>query len=283
MKYRSLGSIASSIASVVLISNTAIAATFNGYDLNTSSPLIPLTKVTAPSSEGAFKTFSDNLADATVTTESFEGVSGAINGLIRTISNTTATFSYTQKNPTDPNNPGVPGTATTSVQKANGTTGFTNSGTYPTDGIYGISINSENNFSISFSNSLAAFGYFGTDLGDGGNILTMKFFNGNTLVNSTAVPTNVGSANSSEFFFGFIADSPAEEFNRVEFVSSISGNGDAIGIDQIKVATSSQVKKIPEPASIWGTLLCGGCLVAIKRRSKRARSILVPRGYANEK
>jgi hypothetical protein len=81
---------------------------------------------------------------------------------------------------------------------------------------------------------------------------------------------NTGSANSSEFYFGFIADSPAEEFNRVEFVSSINSGGDAIGIDQIKIATPTQVKtKIPEPAAIWGTLLCRGCLVAIKRRSKR--------------
>jgi hypothetical protein len=266
MKYRSFAAIFSTIMSTAIVNGAANAVTLNGYDLNTSS--IPLTKVTAPNSEGAFKTFSDNLADATVTTESFEGASGAINGLIRTISNTTATFSYTQKNPTDPNNPGVPGGLTTSVQKADGA-GFTNAGTYPTDGMYGISINSANNFSISFSNSLAAFGYVGTDLGDNSNILTMKFFNGTTLVNSTAIPTNVGSANSSEFFFGFIADSPAEEFNRVEFVSSISSGGDAIGIDQIKIATSSQVKKIPEPASTWGTLLCGGCLVAIKRRSKR--------------
>jgi hypothetical protein len=94
------------------------------------------------------------------------------------------------------------------------------------------------------------------------------------LVNSTAIPTHVGSVNSSEFFFGFIADSPAEEFNRVEFVSSINSGGDEIGIDQIKIATPTQVKtKIPEPASIWGTLLSVGCLVAIKRRSKRARSI----------
>jgi hypothetical protein len=267
MKYRSFAAIFSTIMSTAIVNGAANAVTLNGYDLNTSS--IPLTKVTAPNSEGAFKTFSDNLADATVTTESFEGASGAINGLIRTISGTTATFSYTQKNLTDPTKPGVlPVTDTTSVQKAD-SFGFTNSGTYPTDGLYGISINSANNFSISFSNSLAAFGYFGTDLGDSNNILTMKFFNGTTLVNSTAIPTNVGSANSSEFFFGFIADSPAEAFNRVEFVSSISGNGDAIGIDQIKIATSSQVKKIPEPASTWGTLLCGGCLVAIKRRSKR--------------
>jgi hypothetical protein len=270
MKYKSLAVISSTIMSTVLINGAANAVTFNGYDLNTSS--IPLTKVTAPNSEAAFNAFSDRLADPAVTTESFEGVSGAINGLSRTISNTIATFSYTQKTPTDPNNPGVPGTATTSVQKANGA-GFTNAGTYPTDGLYGISINSENNFSISFSNSLAAFGYFGTDLGDGGNILTMKFFNGTTLVNSTAIPTNTGSANSSEFFFGFIANSPAEEFNRVEFVSSINSGGDAIGIDQIKIATSTQLNtKIPEPASIWGTVICGGCLVTIKRRLKRVKS-----------
>ncbi len=187
--------------------------------------------------------------------------------MVTTISGTVASFAYTVK----ATGASATGGATTQVQQANPTTGFTNAGTYPTDGVRGISINSANNLSISFSNALAAFGYFGTDLGDAGNTLTMNFYNGATLLSSTPVTTGTGSANSSEFFFGFIADTPAQEFNRVDFISSLSTGGDAIGIDQIKIATPAQ-KKVPEPSAILGTLLFGGCVVALKRRHQQARS-----------
>jgi hypothetical protein len=274
LKYLFLSSIVSATASVVLLSNSANAATFSGYDLN-NTPSLPLTAATSPNSQAAFANFSSNLNGGTVITESFENIPTTtfINGLSTSISGTTATFSYTKKIDGSSANGGT----STQVQLAgaNGNpAGFTNAGTYPTDGFQGISINSSNNFSISFNNPLAAFGYFGTDLGDSSNTLTMQFFNGASLVNSTSVPVNTGSANSSEFFFGFISDNPTQYFDRVAFVSSISTTGDAIGIDQIKVGTPAQVTAVPEPSSLLGTLLFGGSVMLVKRRSRRAKLLV---------
>jgi hypothetical protein len=257
---------------MVLLSDNAHAVTFNGYDPNNGvgSPPPRLTTATSPNSQAAFANFSSNLNGATVTTESFETaatpVGTFIDGLSTSISGTNATFSYTKKSDGSSANGG----STTQVQLAD-SAGNTNSGTYPTDGVRGISINSANNFSISFSNPLAAFGYFGTDLGDNSNTLTMKFFNGSTEVNSTLIPVNSNSFNSSEFFFGFIADNPTQYFNRVAFVSSISTTGDAIGIDQIKIGTPGQVTTaVPEPSSLLGTLIFGGSVMLIRRRFTRS-------------
>jgi hypothetical protein len=267
MKYRSLAAISSTIMSIVLVSGSALAVTFSGYDTN---PTNYIRLADPKNSLKAFDDFSTSLNGDIVTTESFENTTiptlnnnfAFIDGLSTQISGIKANFLYKKDDGTSAN-----GGASTQIQQ---TSTVLDNGAYPTEGTRVISINSSNNLSITFSSSIAAFGYFGTDLGDNNNTLTMQFFNAtNTLVSSQVIGST-GSSNSSEFFFGFIADSPSEEFNRVVF--SNSKGGDAIGIDQIKIATSSQVKtKIPEPASIWGTLLCGGCLVAIKRRGKRVK------------
>ncbi|WP_310487455.1 hypothetical protein [Chamaesiphon sp. VAR_69_metabat_338] len=245
------------------MSNAANAVTLSGYDTN---PVNDIRLLNPVNSQTAFGNFSANLDSATVTTESFETTAtpngSFIDGLTTQISGITANFSYKKDSGASAN-----GGASTQVQQTS-IGGVLGNGAYPTDNVRFISINSSNNLSINFSSSIAAFGYFGTDLGDSGNILTMQFFNANNTLVSSQVIGSTGSANSSQFFFGFIADSPSEEFNRVVFSNSASN--DAIGIDQIKIATPTQVKtKIPEPASVWGTLLCGGCLVAIKRRLKR--------------
>jgi hypothetical protein len=269
------------VAAVLSIGN-ATAATFSGYDINPNPPTtnppfagIPLNTANTPSSQAAFVDFSKKLNGATVTTESFETsatpVNTPIDGLSTSISGTTATFLYTKKSD---NNTATTTGASTRVQTVDAD-GFTNSGTYPTQGVRGISINSANNFSISFSQKLAAFSYFGTDLGDNSNTLTMEFYNGTALILSNQIPFNSGSADSSEFFFGFIADNPTQEFNKVAFVSSISSNGDAIGIDQIKIATPAQIvpsPAVPEPATILGTLIFGGAAVARKRKQQLSKS-----------
>jgi hypothetical protein len=278
MKYISLASIVSMTASAVLLSGAANAVTFSGYDTNPTNNT-RLSYDPNSNSQIKFNDFSANLNGIGVTTESFEDttnpnttiVGNSISGLVRSISGTTATFSYTTK--ATLGNPSVPvtGGSTTQVQKK--TSGVTANGTYPTDGDNFISINSANNFSISFSNTLAAFGYFGSDLGDSGNVLTMQFFNGSNpvAVSSQTVDAGTGSANSSKFFFGFIADDSAQYFDRVVFSSNSAG--DAIGIDQIKIGTSAQLTTaVPEPSSMLGILLFGGSVVMLKRRQKLARS-----------
>jgi hypothetical protein len=101
MKITDFGSTVGATASAVFFAGAASAATFSGYDNNTSSPLAPLTTATSPNSQAAFANFSSNLNGATVTTESFETnatpLSTGIDGLSTSISGTTATFSYTKK------------------------------------------------------------------------------------------------------------------------------------------------------------------------------------------
>ncbi len=261
----SLSALVSVTAAAILVnSGTAHAVTFNGYDENTTS--VPLTALTAPESQKAFNDFSSRLNSTTLVTESFESfpTTKPIDGLSTVISGTTANFSYKKKSD------GSSGTGTVQKATASGANkGFTNSGTYPTDGVQGISINSDSTLSISFSNPLAAFGYFGTDLGDNGNVLTMNFYRQGILISTYPIPVNVNSFNSSEYFFGFIADNPSQYFDRVDFVSSIASNGDAIGIDQIKIGTSAQVVPVPEPASILGTLLFGGSMMVMKRKQSQ--------------
>ncbi|MEO1187089.1 MAG: hypothetical protein AAFX46_21505, partial [Cyanobacteria bacterium J06636_27] len=70
-----------------------------------------------------------------------------------TNTNYTATLSYTRKSDGTAIDSG---TESTSVQSAN-SNGVTNSGTYPTDGSQGISINSQNNFTIKLSQDISNF------------------------------------------------------------------------------------------------------------------------------
>ncbi len=283
MKYLQLSFLLTAATAASLIATSASAATFTGYDEN-QNPFIsgsatqqqPLTIAQSPNSQAAFNNFSAKLNGATVTTESFEttSVGTAINGLVKTISGTNATFQYTTKASRVGGVGGAEGSGTTAVTGSTAavqqkdSNGLTNSGTYPTDGSRGISINSANDFSISFANTIAAFSYFGTDLGDNNNQLTMKFYNGTTLLNSSLIVPGVNSFNSSKYFFGYIADNPTLYFNKVVFSNSINSNGDAIGIDQLKIASAGQLTPVPEPSSIVGTLIFGGAVILLKRRQK---------------
>lgn len=227
-----------SLTPLFLLAQTAPAQAFklfSGYDENpvnqTVLPLAARVNALADSQD-----FDQTINNGTVTTESFESQSTSkrINDLSLEISGVRSQFSYIKKSDNTP--------AAATVQKANGTTGMTNSGTFPTEGEKGISINSSNHFGISFTQPLAAFGFWGTDLGDNKNELTVEFYRDSNLVSYQKInylEDNPG--NSSVFFFGGLAETTAEQFNRVQLVSSINWTGDAIGLDQFTIATPEQV------------------------------------------
>jgi hypothetical protein len=277
MKYLAFSSLIS-LTAVALLSGSARAATFSGYDTNPTNNTRLLFDPNS-NSQAAFNSFSTQLNGIGITTDSFEDttnptttvVGNAIDGLVRVISGTTATFSLKTK--ADPLVSAPSGTST-QVQKKQ--TGVLANGTYPTDGNNFISVNTTYNFSIAFSAPVAAFGYFGTDLGDNSNVLTMQFYNNGTLIpnNPTnAVDAGTGSANSSKFFYGFIADNSTQYFDKVVFSNSASN--DAIGIDQITIGTPTQVTtSVPEPSSLLGTMLFGGSVILIKRRARRHQAAI---------
>ena len=231
-----------SFAPLFLLVPTAPAQAFrlfSGYDENPTARAV-LTPIYRVNSLTASQAFDQAVNNGTVTTESFEDQSTrqAIDGLSLNISGVQATFSYLKKS--DGTSATTSG-ASTKVQKADAN-GLTNAGTFPTNGEKGISINSSNHFGLNFSQSLAAFSFWGTDLGDSSNRLTVEFYQDNNLVKSQLIDylgANAGS--SSVFFFGGLAETTAEQFNRIQLISSIGSTGDAIGLDQLTIATPEQV------------------------------------------
>ncbi len=245
---------------------------YTGYDEN------PLNETVLPiasrvNSTAAFNQYLSNLTG--VTTESFEttAVGTPINDLAPMLSGVTSDFIYT----TDAAGTISAGaTNVVSVQKANSAQqvnpGMTNSGTFPTDGKQGISINSTNFFKIKFGSSLAAFSFWGTDLGDRSNKLTVVLRNLGLEVGRQPIDyLGANAGNSSVFFFGAIAQNVAEQFDEVQLLSSITGS-DAIGIDQLTVGTAAQVTEsstpVPTPALLPGLVALA---VGARRRSKAAQ------------
>lgn len=241
---------------------------FRGYDRN------PIDRTVLPL-ERRINTLVQSSAflqgiNSSVTTESFEdhATNQKLEGLTFTTSGITATARYLQKST------GTAASAT--VQKAN-RQGLTNAGTFPTHGVKGISINSANHFEFQFSESLAAFSFWGTDLGDLGNRLTVEFYRGNQNVGGQAIDyLDDQAGKSSVFFFGGIAQQPDEYFDLVKLISSRnSSSGDAIGLDQLTIATPSQVialapeaaAAVPTPA-LLPSLLAFGLRLARKRFSQ---------------
>lgn len=106
------------------------------------------------------------------------------------------------------------------------------------------------NFDITFTNDLAAFGFYGIDLGDFAGTLQLQLFNDANLVSTQNVTTATAGADGSILYFGLIAGSAAEEFDRVRFVSTV-GSGDYFAFDSFTIGTREQVQvPVPEPATL---------------------------------
>jgi hypothetical protein len=220
-------------------------------------------------STAAFNNYRNNLGGVGVTTESFEttAVGTDINDLAPTLSGVVSNFIYT----TDEAGTTSAGSGVAaSVQKANAT-GMTNSGTFPTEGKQGISINSDNFFKIKFVSPLAAFSFWGTDLGDNKNTLTVILRRVGIEVGRQPIDyLNANAGDSSVFFFGAIAQNSGELFDEVQLLSSKAN--DAIGIDQITVGTVDQFTPpstaVPTPALLPGLIALAA---GVRRRSKAAQ------------
>jgi len=243
------------LAVLLILATTIVNAspvTFFGEDLN-GNPNAPL--ATFPNSKAAQNSFFANLTG--VGTQTFESFA---NG-------TTTPFSISF--------PGA-GTATltgtgdaVTALAAGTTNGF---GRYPTSGTNYLEVDS-GDFAIQFGAAVAAFGFYGTDIGDFGGALTLtltKSGGGTTTLNvGNLLGTGTGSPeDGSALYFGFYDTSTT--YTSIAFNNSAAGV-DAFGFDDFTIGSLSQVTPTtaPEPGSILLVASGGICLVLLRRRGSR--------------
>ena len=123
-------------------------------------------------------------------------------------------------------------------------------------------------FNIALSSPIAAFGFYGTDIGDFGGQVSLTATNG--AVTNLVVPHTVGAPNAALLFFGFIDD--AIEYDNILF--SNSSGADFFGFDDMVIGDLEQVRPppvIPEPSSVIVWSLIGLTFIGAGwwRRRKR--------------
>lgn len=129
------------------------------------------------------------------------------------------------------------------------------------------------NFDVTFSGAIAAFGFYGIDIGDFAGTLSIDLFNGAVAVGSLVVPKAAQNlADGSVLYFGFIAANAGEQFTKVSFRTT-AGTGDFFAFDNFTIGTLEQVCRVncavPEPGSL--ALFSLGLLgLGLARRRKTA-------------
>lgn len=251
---------AAALATAALVSAAAAPANayqvFFGEDLNNSSSR-PLSA--SPDASAAEQDFLANLTG--VGTEDFEGFRSSQSGSLA------LTF---------------PGAGTATLNGGNGAienvrSGKTNGfGRYGTSGrqFWEVQAGGSGNFTTSFAEPVAAFGFYGIDIGDFGGQLVLQL---NDAANTRLTVNNTigssGSTDGSVLFFGLVAEDASELFTQVIFQTS-TGQGDVFAFDDMTVGSLVQVVKpehateVPEPSimALLGAGFGGLGLTAMRRR-----------------
>ena len=153
---------------------------------------------------------------------------------------------------------------------------FPESGRFATSGSSFVQTDSGGDFTIQFSAPISAFGFYGTDVGDFGNKLTLELANGTTTVLEVG---NTGgsqaSTNGALLFFGFI--DKEDSYTKITFHND-PGTEDVFGFDDMTIGDFEQIgtiiapdtgmPAIPVPATLPMLMLAIGALSLSASRRK---------------
>ena len=124
-------------------------------------------------------------------------------------------------------------------------------------------------FAINFSKPIAAFGFYGTDIGDFGGVLGLTLTDTHGVVSNLVVPALEGAngsqpENGSVLYFGFY--NTGDSYTSISFTNS--STTDAFGFDNFTVGVPTQVvpTPVPEPGTLalFSSAILG--IVAFRRR-----------------
>jgi len=190
-----------------------------------------------------------------VGTETFENVSGNAPFNLSFLGAGTATLS---------------GSASIQVQGA----GVNGLAQYPHSGTHFVQTDSTN-FVITFGSSVAAFGFFGIDIGEFGGDLRIRVTRAVGGTVDIDVPNASLGHDGSDLYFGLIAQNAAEEILSVQFFDANAAL-EQFAFDDMTIGSTPQVCQsgcnVPEPDSML--LLGFGAIILLgATRLKRPQSI----------
>lgn len=242
------------VGAAALMASTVTQASiinFFGEDLNNSA-YTPL--ASTPNANAAAASFLSNLSG--VGTETFEGFAAG----------TSAPLNLT-----------FPGAGTATLAGGNGNVASTTPGTTNTYGRYAISgshywevtAGGGGDFTVNFSQAIAAFGFYGIDIGDFGGQITLGLANGaSTIVTVNNTVGSNGNTDGSVLFQGIIGTTASDLFTSVTF-NTTTGQGDVFAFDNLTIGSLEQVThgRVPVTGVLPLMGLAIGAMTLIRRKS----------------